>query len=99
MVRKTAMLFRWRANVLSKKGKVVDEKDMAEMFWMRVAMPATNKAGSEGKLRHLTPKKHDVYDDMIVVTDRALEGMKHYLHRDYLPVLMSSTRTAQLVML
>ena len=82
MVRKTAMLFRWRANVLSKKGKVVDEKDMAEMFWMRVAMPATNQAGLEGKLKHLTPKRHDVYDDVIVVTGRVLEGMIHYLQMD-----------------
>ena len=36
---------------------------------------------------------------MIVVTGRALEGMKHYLHKDFLPVIMSCIRTAQLVML
>ena len=99
LVRKTGMLFRWRAKVLRKKGRLVNEKDMAEMFWMRVAMPATNLAGSEGKLEHLTPRKHDEYDDVIVVTGRALEGMKHYLHKDYLPVIMSCTRTAQLVIL
>ena len=99
LVRRTAMLFTWKARVLSKYGKEVSTKEMAEMFWMRVAMPATNKAGSEGKLKHLTPKKHDVFEDVIVVTGRALEGMKHYLHKDYLPVIMSSTRTAQLVML
>ena len=98
LLRKTAMLFQWRAKVLSKRGQTVSERDMAEMFWMRVAMPATNKAGKEGKLKHLTPKKHDVYDDVVVVTGRALEGLQHYLHRDFLPVLMSSTRTAQLVM-
>ena len=34
-----------------------------------------------------------------MVTGRALEGMKHYLQRDFLPVIMSSTQTAQLVTL
>ena len=62
-------------------------------------MPATNQAGAKGKLRHLTPKKHDIYEDIIVVTGRALEGMKFYLHRDFLPVIMSTTRTAQLITL
>ena len=97
LLNKTSLLYRWRAKVLMKKGQAASEHDMAEMFWMRVAMPATNKAGLEGKLKHLTPKKHDVYEDVVVVTGRALEGMKHYLQKDYLPVLMSSTRTAQLV--
>ena len=83
--------------MLMKKGQAASEYNMAEMFWMRAAMPATNKAGLEGKLKHLTPKKHDVYEDVIVVTGRALEGMKHYLQKDFLPVLMSTTRTAQLV--
>ena len=62
-------------------------------------MPATNKAGSQGKLKHLTPKKHDQYDDVIVVTGRAVEGLRHYLQKDFLPVIMASTRTASLVTL
>ena len=99
LLNKTSLLFKWRAKVLRKRGQIASEHAMAEMFWMRVAMPATNKAGSEGKLKHLTPKKHDLYEDVIVVTGRALDGMKHYLQRDYLPVLMSATRTAQLVTL
>ena len=99
LLRKTAILFHWRAKVLNKKGQSVRELDMAEMFWMRVAMPATNKAGLAGKLKHLTPKKHDIYEDVVVVTGRALEGLRHYLQKDFLPVLMSSTRTAQLVTL
>ena len=99
LLRKTSLLFEWRARVLKKKGNTTGSKDMAEMFWMRVAMPATNKAGSQGKLKHLTPKKHDEYGDVIVVTGRALEGMRHYLQKDFLPVIMSSTRTAHLVML
>ena len=99
LIRKTTVLFQWRARVLEKKGQTVSGKEMAEMFWMRVAMPATNKAGSEGKLKHLTPKRHDVYGDVVVVTGRALEGMRHYLQKDFLPVIMSSTRTAQLVTL
>jgi hypothetical protein len=93
------VLFQWRTRVLEKKGVAVAGRDMAEMFWMRVAMPATNKAGTEGKLKHLTPKRHNVYGDVVVVTGRALEGMKHYLQKDFLPVIMSSTRTAQLVTL
>ena len=99
LLRMTAMLFRWRVRVLAKKGILVTSKDMAEMYWMRVAMPATNKAGAQGKLKHLTPKKHDQYDDVIVVTGRAIEGLRHYLQRDFLPVIMSSTRTAHLVVL
>ena len=99
LLRKTAVLFQWRVRMLKKKGVAVTGRDMAEMFWMRVAMPATNKAGTEGKLKHLTPKRHDVYGDVVVVTGRALEGMKHYLQRDFLPVIMSSTRSAQLVTL
>ena len=99
LLRMTAMLFRWRVRVLAKQGILVTSKDMAEMYWMRVAMPATNKAGAQGKLKHLTPKKHDQYDDVIVVTGRAIEGLRHYLQRDFLPVIMSSTRTAHLVVL
>ena len=85
--------------MLNKKGVVQRELDMAEMFWIRVAMPATNKAGLEGRLNHLTPKKHDVYEDVVVVTGRALEGLKYYLQKEYLPIIMSSTRTAQLITL
>ena len=99
LLRKTATLYHWRAKVLNKKGISVRERDMAEMFWMRAAMPATNKAGLEGKLKHLTPKKHDIFEDVVVVTGRALEGLRHYLQKDFLPVLMASTRTAQLITL
>ena len=99
LVRKTALLFRWRDTLHLKERELLSEKEQAKMFWIRVAMPATNQAGLEGKLKHLTAKKHDIHEDVIVVTGRALEGMRHYLQRDYLPVIMSSTRTAKLITL
>ena len=50
LIRKTALLFRWRDKVMSESEReFMSEKEQAEMFWMRVAMPATNQAGLEGK--------------------------------------------------
>ena len=49
--------------------------------------------------KNLTPKRHDVYEDVLVVTGRAVEGMRQHLHVDFLPILMASIRTAQLLTL
>ena len=43
--------------------------------------------------------QHPKYSDMLVVVGRSVSGLKQYFQKDYLPILMSSTRTAWLVML
>ena len=62
-------------------------------------MPATNEALVKGKLKHLTPMKHARYQDMLVVVGRASKGFKKLFQRDYLPIIMATSRTAWLVML
>ena len=48
---------------------------MADNFWMRVAMPATNKAdGTAGKLKHLSPIQHSEFMNMLVVVGRVSQG-------------------------
>ena len=74
-------------------------KDMSVTFWMRVAMPETNRAAVQGKLKHLSPRQHSKYPDMLVVVGRAAPGMQSLFKREYLPIIMSTTRTAYLVML
>ena len=61
-------------------------------------MPETNLAASEGKLRHLNPKQHPVYPDVLVVVGRVSHGFQHLFQKDFLPIIMSSTRTAWLIM-
>ena len=103
LVRSTSFLFYWVVNVRvgSSNGMSLDllAREMATIFWMRVAMPATNKAAMEGKLKHLSPKQHRLYPDMLVVVGRAASGMRHHFQQDYLPILMAKTRTAWLIML
>ena len=74
-------------------------RDMAITFWVRVAMPATNKALLQGRLKHLSPMKHTKYEDMVVVVGRASKGFQQLFQKEYLPVIMSSTRTAWLIMM
>ena len=67
-------------------------------FWLRVAMPATNLAASEGKLRQLNPKQHHKHPDILVVVGRAVAGFQNMFKKDYLPIIMAKTRTAWLIM-
>ena len=69
------------------------------MFWIRAAMPATNHAAAEGKLRHLDPKAHPKYPDVLVVIGRASQGFQSLFHNGFLPILMASARTAWLIMM
>ena len=92
LVKKTSFLFMWLAGVQG-------SREMAVIFWMRVAMPATNKAAAAGKLKHLSPMQHSRYRDMLVVVGRVSQGFQSLFQKEYLPILMSSTRTAWLVML
>ena len=101
LVRSTSYLFMWRAKILCGDGQSVDllAKEMSIIFWMRVAMPATNKAASEGKLKHLSPLQHSRYPDMLVLIGRAVKGFRSLFQKEYLPIIMSTTRTFYLVMM
>ena len=66
------------------------------MFWIKQAMPATWKAFEDNKLDKLTVWKED---GILMVTGRDMEGLKHYFGVDYLPVLMSSSRLAKLIIM
>ena len=100
LVKKTSFLFKWLAGVQcggDQSGDLV-AREMAVTFWMRVAMPATNKAAAAGKLKHLSPMQHSRYPDMLVVVGRVSQGFQSLFQKEYLPILMSTTRTAWLVM-
>ena len=100
LVKKTSFLFKWLAGVQCGGDQSSDliAREMAVTFWMRVAMPATNKAAAAGKLKHLSPMQHSRYPDMLVVVGRVSQGFQSLFQKEYLPILMSSTRTAWLVM-
>ena len=98
LIRRTSIFFMWFVRVLGEKGHGAHKlaENMAIMFWIRAAMPATNVAVSEGKLKNLNPQQHPKYPDVLVVIGRVT------LYRfgdNYLPILMSGTRTAWLIML
>lgn len=98
LLRRTGNLFKWR---LVKTGCVGLEgamKQAAVEFWIQAAMPATWKAGQRGKLKHLTPEQHPKYKDMLVIKGRATRGLEILYEVDFLPIIMASTRTAELVM-
>ena len=59
-------------------------------------MPETRKAYREKKLQKLTLWEHDW---LLVVSGRAMEGLKHYFGVSLLPVPMSNTRVPELIML
>ena len=91
----------WYVRVLSGDGipGLGMAEDLPVMFWLRVAVPATNKAAAEGKLRNLNPKQHFKYPDMLVVVGRAVAGFQNMFQKEFLPILMAKTRTAWLIML
>ena len=101
LVQSTSCLFFWFAKVRNSDDIPVQliAKDMAVDFWLRVAMPATNKAAVEGRLKHLSPMQHARYPDMLVVVGRAVKGLQQNFQKEYLPILMSKTRVAWLIML
>ena len=104
LIRSTTFKFYWVAKCRCKRNMSdlsVDmmARELAETFWLRVAMPETNKAALAGKLKHLSPLQHSMYPDMLVVVGRAVTGFKQFFQKSYLPILMSGTRTAFLIML
>ena len=98
LLRRTAIYFKWVVTVAQKRVGVdcLSAHHMAILFWIKQAMPETRKAYREKKLQKLTLWEHD---GLLVVSGRAMEGLKHYFGVSYLPVLMSNTRVAELIML
>ena len=85
LIKSTSYLFYWAAKVEYNKGQQVTRdyvqltaKQMAVTFWMIVAMPDTNKAAVEGRLKHLAPLQHNKYPDMLVVIGRAVSVFQYY---------------------
>ena len=74
LINSTSYLFYWVA------GSLV-ARDLATIFWLRVAMPKTNRAALEGRLKHLSPMQHPKCADMLVVVGRASAGLKHHFQR------------------
>ena len=101
LVRSTSYLYFWKAKLMTNEGMSVEHMAMAMAvtFWVRVAMPATNKAAMDGKLKHLTPFKHAEFPDILVVTGRAATGFQQFFQKEFLPILMAGTRTAYMIML
>ena len=64
---------------------------------MAMAMPETVQAAKSQKLKTLSPKLHSEFPDMLVVSGRT-KGIP-YLQHNFLPILMSMTRVAELIML
>ena len=108
LIRKTAAIFRpfleYRKRKLLKKGCLTDG-ELADLgrytsvkpvnFWLAVATPATRDAMRKGKLQEYELMD---YQGMVVLGTRANLGIKHYYGKEYLAVIMSSTRVAELVM-
>ena len=69
---------------------------MAVLYWVKQAIPVTRKAFREKRLQKLTLWEHE---GMLVLSGRAMEGMKKYFGVSLLPVVMAQTRVAELIML
>ena len=68
----------------------------AERYWLLQATPATLDARQAGKLRSLTTYEED---GLVMVKGRAGAGLRAAFQRDALPVIMSCTRVAFLIVL
>ena len=77
------------------KTNVKQEKVDAKVLWFRSAMKDTLEAQAKGRLKELDIE--DV-DGMKVVVGRAQTGLRQLFGQNYLPVIMGSTRVAELIM-
>ena len=69
---------------------------IAERVWFRHTMVETATAIENGKLKHLCTVERE---DLIVVVGRAKTGLHKFFGKDFLPVIMGTTRIAYLIML
>jgi len=56
---------------------------LAVIFLIRAAMPLTNLAASGGRLKHLNPKQHPSYPDVLVVVGRVSFDVKGVFHDEF----------------
>ena len=70
--------------------------ELAERLWFRSAMKETVTARELGRLKNLNVEEKD---GLIVVSGRAKSGLQKFFGKNYLPVLIGSSRVAFLVML
>ena len=70
--------------------------DSAERLWFLYAMEDTSTARDRGKLKSLFV---DEKDGLIVVIGRAKTGMSKVFGKEFLPILMKTSRIAYLIML
>ena len=92
----TQNLLQWRYRVHFLGSPASTIQRHTQRLWFLSAMPATNVALKEGRLREL-----DIRDDngLKVIQGRASTGMKKFFGEGTLPVIMASTRVAHLIML
>ena len=81
-----------KRGVSSKSEKI----QAAERLWFIHAMKDTKVAAENGKLRHLFCEERD---GMVVVVGRAKKGMQKFFGKEFLPVIVGSSRVAYLIML
>ena len=70
--------------------------ELAEKLWFRSAMKETITALEAGRLKNLNVEEKD---GLIVVAGRAKSGIQRFVGKNYLPVLIGSSRVAFLIML
>jgi hypothetical protein len=98
------LILEYRKRKMMREGHMSDEQ-VAELgkyirsrpvnLWMAVAAPATRAAVKQGKLGEYQLVEHE---GMVVLESRAPLGVEHHYDKEHLPVIMASTRVAELVM-
>ena len=70
--------------------------ELAERLWFLSAMKETVEAQQAGRLKSLCIEEKD---RLLVVTGRAKNGLQKFFGKNYLPVVMGSSRVVFLIML
>lgn len=99
LVDRTEPWFRRLARIRAEKKPgflTLTSRELAVRYWYKVSMGATRQAQAAGRLKELTLEE---YDGMLVLRGRATSGLLKLLGAAYLPVLMSSERIAELIMI
>ena len=99
LINRTEPWFRRLASIRAEKKPellTLTSRELAMRYWYKVSMGATRQAQSAGRLKELTLED---FEDMLVIRGRATSGLLKLLGAEYLPVLMSSERIAELIMI
>ena len=97
LVHRTQLLLH-ATDILRKQGNddIASRFEAAEQLWFKFAMVETKEAQENGRLKNLLVEERD---GVIVVVGRSKKGIQKLLGKDCLPVLMSKSRVAELIML